>query len=386
MLAKRLVLIVALVCIAAGAAYAAVPPMISYQGRLTQPSGAPVADGTYSMMFCIYDVPTGGTPLWSETNPSVAVRGGLFATMLGSVVNIPANIFDSPTRFFAVKVGSDPEMAPRQQVASSAFAFRAATVDDGVITAAKLSSDAASLAKVSGGAMTAVAGSVGVGTTAPSGQLTVRKPTPGEALTVRNVGDTADTFSVSDAGSVSANVLTLSENSSVPSTPPTGKGTLYEDSAQHVFLLTSSGAKKSLDMNYSLAVQSASVICTDSTVKDIPGTDLALTAGTYLISAHFWGRTWLLSGSTGWGNFYGQIYNVTDSSVIANTNLVKYVAGDVSANTPFDLFTTLTISATKTIRLRGAIWSGGANFANGFRNDSSGCSDVCRLLAIKISQ
>ena len=143
--------------IAATAACAAVPPMISYQGRLMQPSGAAVPDGTYSMQFAIYDVPTGGTALWSETNPSVAVKGGLFATMLGSVVNLPSNIFDNPNRFFGVKVGSDPEMTPRQQIASSAFAFRSAvagTVDDGSITTSKLADGAVTEAKIADGNIT----------------------------------------------------------------------------------------------------------------------------------------------------------------------------------------------------------------------------------------
>jgi len=154
---RKLVLVTIALLIAACAASAAVPPMISYQGKLMQPSGAPVPDGTYSMQSAIYDVPTGGTALWSETNPSVQVKGGLFATMLGSVVNLPANIFDSPNRWFGVKVGADPEMTPRQQVASSAFAFRAAvagTVDDGAITTGKIADGAVTTAKVADGAVT----------------------------------------------------------------------------------------------------------------------------------------------------------------------------------------------------------------------------------------
>ena len=129
-------------------ALASVPAVINYQGRLTQPSGTTVADGTYSMLFSIYDVPTNGTALWSETNPGVAVKGGLFATMLGSVTPIPATIFDSPTRYFAVKVGSDAEMTPRQQIASVGYAVKAAssdiatTVPDAAITGAKLATSA----------------------------------------------------------------------------------------------------------------------------------------------------------------------------------------------------------------------------------------------------
>jgi len=149
-------LILALVFVLCAAACADVPPMINYQGKLMQPSGAPVPDATYSMQFATYDVPTGGTALWSETNPGVQVKGGLFATMLGSVVNLPANVFDSQNRFFGVKVGSDPEMTPRQQVASSAFAFRAAvagTVDDGAVTADKLAALSVTGPKIALGAV-----------------------------------------------------------------------------------------------------------------------------------------------------------------------------------------------------------------------------------------
>ncbi len=120
---------------------AAVPPMINYQGKLMQPSGVPVPDGEYKMTFAIYGQPAGSTALWSEVNEHVQIKGGLYSVLLGSVINLPANIFDSSDRFFGVKIGDDPEMTPRQQVASTAFAFRAAssqTVDDGAVTTAKI--------------------------------------------------------------------------------------------------------------------------------------------------------------------------------------------------------------------------------------------------------
>lgn len=129
------------------AAGAAVPPMISYQGKLMQPSGAPVPDGSYSIQFAIYDDPASADPehkLWSETNANVQVKGGLFSVLLGSVTNLPANIFDNPDRWFGVKVGSDPEMTPRQKIASVAYAVKAgsadlaATVPDSAITTGKI--------------------------------------------------------------------------------------------------------------------------------------------------------------------------------------------------------------------------------------------------------
>lgn len=133
---------------------ASVPQLISYQGRLTGSSGQALSDGTISVQFSIYDVPVNGAPLWTETNSNVQVKGGLFSTMLGSVQSLPSTIFDGTSRWFGVKVGTDPEMAPRQQVASSAYAFRsgvASTVDDGAIGTPKIASAAVTAEKLAPG-------------------------------------------------------------------------------------------------------------------------------------------------------------------------------------------------------------------------------------------
>lgn len=150
---------------------ASVPPMINYQGKLMQPSGVPVPDGTYSMTFAIYAAPTGGTALWSETNSSVQVKGGLFSVLLGSVINLPTNIFDSPDRWFGVTVGADPEMTPRQRIASVAYASQATTAEtamsvaDGAVTTGKIADGAvtdtklatiSTAGKVSGAAITSL--------------------------------------------------------------------------------------------------------------------------------------------------------------------------------------------------------------------------------------
>ena len=66
---------------------------ISYQGRLADSGGTPVTD-MQPMEFRIYDVPTGGVPLWEEFwtgANSVAVSDGLFNVMLGSIDNTLAS-------------------------------------------------------------------------------------------------------------------------------------------------------------------------------------------------------------------------------------------------------------------------------------------------------
>jgi hypothetical protein len=43
-----------------------VEPSLTYQGMLTDPVGTPL-DGTYPMIFSLYDEPSGGTPLAINT-------------------------------------------------------------------------------------------------------------------------------------------------------------------------------------------------------------------------------------------------------------------------------------------------------------------------------
>ena len=78
-------LLVVMFFISAGpAALLAAPnPQINYQGKLTDETGATVADGDYGMEFKLYTVPIGGTAIWTETSTST-VTNGLFSVMLGS--------------------------------------------------------------------------------------------------------------------------------------------------------------------------------------------------------------------------------------------------------------------------------------------------------------
>ena len=64
-----------------------IPQMMSYQGRLTDASGEPVADALYAVRFRLYAQPTGGTPLWEEEQ-QVRTKSGLFSALLGSMAPI----------------------------------------------------------------------------------------------------------------------------------------------------------------------------------------------------------------------------------------------------------------------------------------------------------
>ncbi len=106
----------------------AVPQLINFQGILKDGSGNPVANGSYSVIFTIYDAPVGGNVQWAETS-SVTTSGGLFTILLGSTNPVPDSAFEDASGYLGIKVGADPEMTPRQQLVSLSYAYRVSSVD-----------------------------------------------------------------------------------------------------------------------------------------------------------------------------------------------------------------------------------------------------------------
>ncbi len=109
----------------------AVPGSINYQGKLTDHDGTSVSDGTYSMHFRIYNVASGGTPLWEDVQ-SVDVTGGVYN------VTIPADpvanpftevLINSTSLYLGIAVESDSEMTPRQEITSTFYALKAGDAD-----------------------------------------------------------------------------------------------------------------------------------------------------------------------------------------------------------------------------------------------------------------
>lgn len=105
---------------------ATIPYMVNYQGTLTDEMGKLLQDGYYNMTFRIYDVPTGGSPLWQESQ-SVWVTRGLFHVWLGSTnpIILPFN----RNYWLGVQVESDPEMEPRHKLTSVGYTYMAENSD-----------------------------------------------------------------------------------------------------------------------------------------------------------------------------------------------------------------------------------------------------------------
>jgi len=110
------------------AAPTAPPRILSFQGRLTDNSDNPITANT-PLRFAIYDslsASGGGDLLWQEIDSVNPDTDGIFNTLLGSNTPIPPDVFTQHSALWlGVTVGSTPELAPRQPLATVAFATNA---------------------------------------------------------------------------------------------------------------------------------------------------------------------------------------------------------------------------------------------------------------------
>ena len=121
------ILCVALALAIAATSSADVSDKINYQGVLRDSGGNVAADGTYDIMFTIYNTETGGGALWQETQP-VPVEGGIMNVKLGAVTPLGTLDFDEPY-WLAIDVEGFGEMSPRVELATVPYAARAVHVD-----------------------------------------------------------------------------------------------------------------------------------------------------------------------------------------------------------------------------------------------------------------
>ena len=94
--------------------------LIPFQAYLTDTAGRPV-EGTHDLAFRVYDDPTQGGMLWSETHLSVPLSKGLVNVILGGTTPFGSLTFDLP-RYVGISVDGGVEMVPRQQVIPTIYA------------------------------------------------------------------------------------------------------------------------------------------------------------------------------------------------------------------------------------------------------------------------
>lgn len=101
-----------------------VPRKMTYQGKLSRSDGAPETQ-PQDLKFALYSQPTGGAPLWQETQSQVPLANGYYAVVLGKTTALPASVFTGQDLYLGLSVGTGAELSPRIQVASVPYALKA---------------------------------------------------------------------------------------------------------------------------------------------------------------------------------------------------------------------------------------------------------------------
>lgn len=117
-------IVIGILCLTA-IAYAAIPRIINYQGRLTDKDDNPLS-GNFLVTFRFYDLQTGGQPLWEEGH-ILNIKNGAFNVLMGSVK--PLEMDFNKDLWLGMEVASDGEMTPRIKLASSVYALNAKSID-----------------------------------------------------------------------------------------------------------------------------------------------------------------------------------------------------------------------------------------------------------------
>lgn len=99
------------------------PATVSFVARL-QDAGLPL-QGSHDLTFKLFDLPTGGSQLWSEARPGLAVQdGGLLYLDLGQVTALDSSVFAGNARYLEITIDGQVS-SPRVLIESVPYAIRA---------------------------------------------------------------------------------------------------------------------------------------------------------------------------------------------------------------------------------------------------------------------
>jgi trimeric autotransporter adhesin len=112
------------------------PTTINYQGILKDAAGNIVENGNYDITFNLYNIESGGSSLWNETQ-TINVTNGIINAKLGSANPYSSLIF-AEARWLGMTVGAETELTPRIALTSVPYSFYTMNVLNGSITASKI--------------------------------------------------------------------------------------------------------------------------------------------------------------------------------------------------------------------------------------------------------
>ena len=104
---------------------------INFQGKVVNSNGTNVANGSYTFVFQMYTVASGGSNVWTDTE-TLTVTDGIFQYNLGSdTVNapLPGSVdFNTDNIYLGINFNADGEMTPRVQFTAAPYAINAEKV------------------------------------------------------------------------------------------------------------------------------------------------------------------------------------------------------------------------------------------------------------------
>jgi len=128
--------------------FSQVPPLMNYQGVLTDAEGAAVPDNDYGITFRLYAEDTGGDPIWEESQ-TVPVTRGIFNAVLGKTY--PLELSFETMYWLAISIEGGDELTPRVPLVSVPYCLNARGVQDNAITNPKIADGAVTAGKISDG-------------------------------------------------------------------------------------------------------------------------------------------------------------------------------------------------------------------------------------------
>ena len=119
------ILLAVVFSVAASSIQADVPRLISYQGKVTDNAGVPIA-GPVNLTVRLSTAPVLGILLFTESHDSVPLSGGVFSISIGANTagGVPDAALDSAEIWLSVSVNGAPELTPRVRLVSVPYAVK----------------------------------------------------------------------------------------------------------------------------------------------------------------------------------------------------------------------------------------------------------------------
>lgn len=126
---KFKIIILIMLAIFSGLSFGQISQLITYQGILIDPAtGDPVADDIYEIEFSIYETPSAGTTIRSETK-NVPTENSLYHVMLENFNLLTSTVLSGQEKYPGIKIRVDPEISPRKRIVSVAYVIMSEDAD-----------------------------------------------------------------------------------------------------------------------------------------------------------------------------------------------------------------------------------------------------------------